>query len=398
MFSFSKINPEHRRNHFFLYKFGQLQTNIQIKSYYMGTNSKEKLKIIHIGADPEFLSPVIFENHLVEIDTMDNVFSVSQWIDLKGLPDAIICERIFPGSNGFDFYEFWVDQFDSEKSIPFIILDDEKNEETVSRALQKGIEVVFVKPISSETLINKILILKQAKPLSNREMVSGMNAFKPFKPSLLKRTFDIVSASIALLLVSPILLIFSIAIRLESRGKVLYISKRVGSGYKVFDFYKLRSMYINADKRLKELAHLTGYSETADNHVKLATNHIHGNYSTMVGDPRITKVGKIIRKLNIDELPQLINVLKGDISLVGNRPLPIYEAELLTTGDWTDRFDSPAGITGPWRVVTRRKLLSMSHEKRNSLHNKYSAIAGRSQYSFWKDIWIIFRTIPVIFK
>jgi len=364
----------------------------------METNSKEKLKILHIGADPEFLSPVIFENHLVEIETMDNVFSVSQWITAKGLPDAIVCERILPGCNGFDFYDFWIDKFDSEKKTPFIMLDDEKNEDTVTRALQKGIELVFVKPISSETLISKILILKQAKISSNLEMGSGMNAFKPFKPSLLKRTFDIVSASILLVLVSPILLIFSIAIRLESKGKVFYISKRVGSGFNVFDIFKLRSMYINADKRLKELAHLTEYSETADSHAKMATNHIYRKNSTMVGDPRITKIGKIIRKLNIDELPQLINVLKGDISMVGNRPLPIYEAELLTTGDWTDRFDSPAGITGPWKVVTRRKLLSMSHEERNSLQNKYSEIAGRSQYSFWKDMWIVFRTIPAIFK
>ncbi len=364
----------------------------------METNIKEKLKILHIGADPEFLSPVIFENYLVEIDTMDNVFSVSQWITAKGLPDAIVCERMIPGSNGFDFYEFWIDQFDSEKKTPFILLDDEINQETVARARQKGIEVVFVKPISSETIISKVLIMKQTISSPNSEMVSGMIAFKPFKPSMLKRTFDIVSASIALLLVSPILLVFSIAIRLESRGKVLYFSKRVGSGFRVFEFYKLRSMYINADKRLKELAHLTEFSETADNHGKLTTDYIGGNTSAMVGDPRITRVGKIIRHLNIDELPQLINVLKGDISMVGNRPLPIYEAELLTTSDWTDRFDSPAGITGPWKVVTRRKLLSMSHEGRNSLQNKYSEIAGRSHYSFWKDMWIIFRTIPAIFK
>ncbi len=370
----------------------------------METNSKEKLKILHIGADPEFLSPVIFENHLVEIDTMDNTFSVSQWIATNGLPDAIICERILLGGNVFGFYDFWVGQFDTDNKIPFLLLDDEKNQETVSQALLKKMDYVFIKPTSAETIISKVLDLKQAKP-SLKIDVAGMNAFKPFKPTFLKRTFDIVVASITLLLVSPILLIFSIAIRLESKGKVFYISKRVGTGFNVFDFFKLRSMYINADKRLKELAHLTEYkketladhSETGNKQANPMIDQNQLSNSTLAGDPRITKVGKIIRKLNIDELPQLINVLKGDISIVGNRPLPIYEAELLTTDDWADRFDSPAAITGPWKVVARRKLLSMSHEERNSLQNRYSKVAG-SKYSFWTDMWFVFRTIPVMFK
>lgn len=363
----------------------------------METNSNIKLKILHIGADPEFLSPVIFGNHLAEIDTMDNTFSVSQWIASNGLPDAIICERILPGCNVSAFYDFWVEQFDTDKTIQFLLLDDEKNQDPISQELLKRMDEVFIKPTSAETIIDKVLALKLVRQ-SPKNDLAGMNAFKPFKPSFLKRTVDIVFASVTLLLVSPVLLIFSIAIRLESKGKVFYISKRVGSGFDVFDFYKLRSMYINADTRLKELAHLTEYSEAANNHVKPTSNLIHETNSTMVGDPRITKVGKIIRKLNIDEIPQLINVLKGDISLVGNRPLPIYEAELLNTDDWTDRFNSPSGITGPWRVVTRRKLLSMSHEERNSLQNKYSEIAGRSKYSFWKDMWIVFRTIPVMFR
>lgn len=363
----------------------------------METNSNKKLKIVHLGADPEFLSPVIFENHLAEIDTMDNTFSVSQWIAANGLPDAIVCERILPGCNASGFYDFWVEQFDTDKTIPFLLLDDEKNQESISPELLKSMDEVFIKPTSAETIVAKVLALKQVRQSPKKDL-TGMNAFKPFKPSFLKRTVDIVFASITLLLVSPVLLIFSIAIRLESKGKVFYISKRVGSGFNVFDFYKLRSMYINADKRLKELAHLTEYSEAANTHVKPTSNLIHETNSTMVGDPRITKVGRIIRKLNIDEIPQLINVLKGDISLVGNRPLPIYEAELLTTSDWNDRFDSPSGITGPWRVVTRRKLLSMSHEERNSLQNKYSEIAGRSKYSFWKDMWLVFRTIPVMFR
>jgi lipopolysaccharide/colanic/teichoic acid biosynthesis glycosyltransferase len=366
----------------------------------MEKNYKEKLKIIHIGADPEFLSPIIYENYLVEIDTMDNPFSVSQWITTNGLPDALICERKLPGGNGFGFYDFWADQFDPEKRIPFILLDDEKNQETFSKALLKNIDDVYIKPTKAETLISRILILRDAKPLVNINLTSEMNAFKPYKTPFFKRTFDIVVASVGLILVSPFLLIFMIAIRLESKGRVFYISKKVGSGFKVFNFYKLRSMYTHADKRLKDLAHLNEYqkeapaahAEKVNTDVNSISNHDYGNTLTTIGDPRITKVGQIIRKLKIDELPQLFNVIKGDISIVGNRPLPIYEAELLTTDDWADRFHSPAGITGPWKAVTRRKLRSMSHEERNRLQNRYSEIA-KSRYSFWKDMWIIIRTI-----
>jgi len=391
-----------------------------------------KLKILHIGADPEFLSPVVYENYLVEIDTTDNPFSASQWIETNGLPEAIICERKLPGGNGFGFYDFWIKQFDTEKKIPFILLDDEKNQDTINKAFTKRIDDVYIKPTNAEKLISRILILKKIKPLSNNEIITEKIEFKPYKTPFFKRAFDIVTASIGLLLISPLLLIFVIAIRIESKGKVYYISKRVGSGYKVFDFYKLRSMYTNADKRLKELAHLNQYkkeasadhSETISHHGQSTIHLVQGNTSTLIGDdssileadhirtkkekqdtafvkfendPRITKVGHIIRKLSIDELPQLINVIKGDMSIVGNRPLPMYEAELLTTDDWTDRFHGPAGITGLWQVEARGKSSKMSPEERKSLDNKYSEIA-QSPFSFWKDIWIILRTIPAVFQ
>lgn len=396
----------------------------------MDTNSQGKLKILHIGADPEFDSHIVFENYQVEICTADNPFSASQWISGNGLPDAVICERKLPGSNGFGFFDFWIEQFDKGNDIPFILLDDEKNPEIVSRAIQKKIDDVYVKPTKIETLVSRILILKRVKPLTGIHSEAKPIVFSPYKTPFFKRTFDIVSASIGLLLISPLLILFIIAIRLESKGKVYYISKRVGSGYKVFDFYKLRSMYTNADKRLKELAHLNQYhkdfkpadSAHNENHSGFAPKPTSGN--TLIGDdsnvleidhirakkekqetafvkfendPRITKVGHIIRKLSIDELPQLINVIKGDMSIVGNRPLPMYEAELLTTDDWTDRFHGPAGITGLWQVEARGKSSKMSPEERKGLDNKYSEIA-KSPFSFWKDIWIILRTIPAVFQ
>ncbi|MCL6274718.1 sugar transferase [Muricauda sp. 2012CJ35-5] len=232
-------------------------------------------------------------------------------------------------------------------------------------------------------------------------------------------------ASSALLFASPFLLLFIAAIRLESKGKVYYISKRVGTGYKIFDFYKLRSMYPDADKRLKEFQHLNQYihDDVEEQQVARPTTETSGG-TVLIGDdtevdeiqhnnkrkesaesafvkfendPRITKVGHIIRKLSIDELPQLINVLKGDMSIVGNRPLPLYEAEMLTTDEWTDRFNGPAGITGLWQVEARGRTAKMSPEERKSLDIKYVKYAN-SKYAFLIDMWIVLRTFKAVFQ
>jgi len=366
----------------------------------METNFNGKLRILHIGADPEFASPVTFENYLAEIETIDNPFSVSQWIMVNGLPDAVVCERKLTGDNGIQFRDFWINYFDQDSRIPFILLNDVTNQDTAAISQQNNPDGILSKPLTAEALLSKILELKQSKPAANRTDTLDLKALNPYKSPIFKRIFDVVVASLGLLLVSPILLIFIVAIRIGSKGNVFYISKRVSSGFMVFDFYKLRSMYIKSDKRLKELAHVNEFvkEEQAAHDVKSqsgsnsSTNHHYGNTTTIVGDPRITRIGHIIRKLKIDELPQLFNVIKGDMSIVGNRPLPIYEAELLTTSDWANRFHSTAGITGPWKAVTRRKLKAMSHEERNSLQNRYSDFV-KGSFSFWKDIWIIIRTI-----
>ncbi|HEY3372540.1 MAG TPA: sugar transferase [Prolixibacteraceae bacterium] len=370
----------------------------------MDKDNKEKLKILHIAADPEFSSPMVYENYRIEIETLDTPFSVSQWITQNGWPDALICERKLPLDNGFEFYDFWVNQFDTGKRIPFILLDEDKNQDTISKASEKRIDEVLFKPIDADKLIQRILALRQEKHLPGNAPISEINGFKPYRFTFLKRTFDLLTASICLLITSPILLIFAIALRIETKGNIFYKSKRVGAGFKVFDFYKLRSMYPHSDQRLKELAHLNEYQkETSASQAEKTNPNIHslnqagGKSLSANGDSRITKVGYLMRKLNIDELPQLFNVLKGDLSMVGNRPLPIYEAELLTTADWIDRLHSPAGITGIWKVVSRRRLRSMTHDQRSSLQNKYFQVA-RHRNSFWNDIWIIVQTLPFLFK
>lgn len=177
----------------------------------------------------------------------------------------------------------------------------------------------------------------------------------------IKRSIDIVLAGGAFLLLSPLFLLIAIAIKLESKGPVFYTSKRAGKGFKIFAFYKFRSMIANADKKVDSLSHLNQYTTNGTGSVFFKINN----------DPRVTKLGKFLRNSSLDELPQLFNVLKGDMSLVGNRPLPIYEAINLTTNDFVERFSAPAGITGLWQVNKRGKA-EMSTEERISLDIHYS--------------------------
>ena len=258
-----------------------------------------------------------------------------------------------------------------------------------------------------------------------------------FKIPVWKRLFDIFFSALGIIILSPVFIITATAIRLESKGPVIYKSKRVGTNYTIFDFLKFRSMYVDADQRLKDVAKEEGnqYAEKgeeeqkanitaplgeeaemmmmnmgmesdmmiSDDEVMLVGDdfvvaesdfnkekkeEIENAFVKIENDPRVTKVGKFIRKTSIDELPQLFNILKGDMSIVGNRPLPLYEAEKLTADASIDRFMAPAGLTGPWQVEERGKGGMMSAEERKQLDITY----GRT-YNFKLDMQIIFRTL-----
>jgi len=189
----------------------------------------------------------------------------------------------------------------------------------------------------------------------------------------LKRFLDFLLAFLAILLLSPVFIITAILIVIEDPGPITYSQPRVGKDGKLFNFYKFRSMIVGADKMKDELL---DSNESKD-----------GVIFKMKDDPRITKVGKFIRKYSIDELPQLINVLKGEMSMVGPRPPVPREVNLYTLED-RKRLHIKPGITCIWQVAGRSEI---PFKEQVELDKRYI----RSQ-SFWEDLKILLLTIPAV--
>ena len=301
---------------------------------------------------------------------------LEQLLDAPGLdnalPYAIVCNWQWLNQYGEGF-AMWLNEQPRLRDLPFIALAEKPTVISVDEITKMGLDDCYTFPISWSILEKRVAFLAAYKP-SLRKKAAQLEAeqYKMRMP-LGKRMLDILGALIGILVTLPIWLPTMIAIRLESKGPVIYRSKRVGAGYQVFHFLKFRSMYKDADQRLKDLAHMNQY-QNGSAFIKIAN------------DPRITRVGRIIRKYSIDELPQLINILRGDMSLVGNRPLPMYEAEQLTNDTYSARFLAPAGLTGLWQV-TKRGSDNMSMDERIGLD-----IAYRDNLTIRTDLHIMMRT------
>ena len=190
---------------------------------------------------------------------------------------------------------------------------------------------------------------------------------------MLKRSFDIILSILALILLSPLFLIVAILIKTTSRGPIFFVQTRVGKYGRNFSFYKFRSMYADAEKRKAELL---AQNQSAD-----------GVIFKMKKDPRITPIGGFLRKTSIDELPQFLNVLFGDMSLVGPRPPVPSEVSQYTLEDRKRLMVRP-GLTCYWQVSGRSDI---PFKQQVSLDKEYI----RSQ-SLWKDLVILLRTVPAI--
>jgi lipopolysaccharide/colanic/teichoic acid biosynthesis glycosyltransferase len=386
--------------------------------------TKEKVIIVYLGDDPHvisglesdasieshrFANGIAFKKCLKELDEIHLVLVDK---DLKGLNGIRLIQWLNEGQDGKRLYY-------AQTGGSGVRPHDRK------QLLNAGVVEYFPKPFDTVILKKSLQTIrrfkeKEAEAADHSELYDGH--LYP-RISIGKRIFDILISSIALVIVAPLFLIVSLLIKLEAGGPVFYVSKRVGTGYKVFDFYKFRSMRPDADRILGEYLELNGYEQEEQSapveqrqqdpfdtssspelihpdgsklsereYLELKRNSSRGEFIKLKNDPRVTRIGHFIRRTSIDELPQMFNVLKGDMSIVGNRPLPLYEAEQLTSDLWSLRFMAPAGITGLWQVKRNEKK-DMTAEERKLLDNQYA-----KDHSLSKDIQLIFQTLPALWQ
>ncbi|MEF9923553.1 MAG: sugar transferase [Muribaculaceae bacterium] len=375
--------------------------------------------MIYIGANDEVYKYYsnLLDSNIIRVDSIDTMIE-KYAVKLSEKATVIFIEKstIFSANESFERLK------ESFKKAYIIVIVSNITPINRKKLLTMGVNDTMPVDIPKQQFKDRIQVINYViTKLGIKRHEESCDATL-FKMPLGIRIFDIIFASFALICLSPLLIGVAIAIIIESKGAIIYKAKRVGSNYKVFDFLKFRSMYSDADKRLKEMKGYNQYSENnntdyddskiditdveicdslLDNmlvgddyvvdeseYIKNINREQQNAFVKLEKDPRITKVGRFIRKYSIDELPQLINVLKGDMSIVGNRPLPLYEAELLTKDEYAARFMAPAGLTGLWQVEKRGGSGKMSAEERKMLDIKYA-----ETFSFWLNIKIILRTV-----
>jgi lipopolysaccharide/colanic/teichoic acid biosynthesis glycosyltransferase len=260
----------------------------------------------------------------------------------------------------------------------FVYLDTLTAESKQELRRTPGIDQVITADTTKEQFAEKLdaaqTIRRLAKDVSSQER-RAVNAGAKINYCL-KRMLDITVAGTGLIVLSPLLLVIAALIKLESKGPVFYISHRAGQRYRIFKFYKFRTMVADADKKVSQMSHLNQYD----------TNSTGPVFFKVSNDPRVTKLGGFLRNTSLDEIPQLLNVLLGHMSLVGNRPLPLYEAASLTTDHYAGRFMAPAGLTGLWQIKKRGNK-EMSVDERIRLDIEYA-----EKHSVLYDMWILAST------
>ena len=348
---------------------------------------------------------------------IDNVKDCLSYIKNTYPPDAIVISK---NMGGLNFLEH-VRQDSWTQTLPIIITSDDITPDLIKEVSEKKGDDLFNNDFSKGDLVTRItyFIKRRQYRASQQAKTNVLEVKIPFW----KRFIDVVFTGFALFLLSPILAIISILIKLDSKGPVVYKSRRVGAGYKVFEIYKFRTMRTDADQMIKNMESLNMYTKQTDESttdelcvecplsgscqqqlfldgevvcekVYLTQKKEKVAFMKFQNDPRITNLGVFLRNSSIDELPQLLNIFMGDMSLIGNRPLPLYEAEKLTTDKYIERFAGPGGLTGLWQVTKRGKGKQyMTEEERIELDIDYAR-----NFSFKYDMKIFFMTFPALFQ
>jgi exopolysaccharide biosynthesis polyprenyl glycosylphosphotransferase len=231
-------------------------------------------------------------------------------------------------------------------------------------------------------VLSDLFNVKHRQPIAEEfegsSLITHYNSVEEGWPIVIKRGLDFVLSLLLLVALAPLLLLTALLIKLTSPGPVFFVQKRIGLNKRIFNIFKFRTMVMNAEEKLVEIEHL---------------NEVSGPVFKIKNDPRLTSVGKVLRKTSIDELPQLFNVLSGDMSLVGPRPLQLRDYELFT-GDGEDwqrcRFSVRPGITCLWQVNGRS---SLPFHKWMELDLQYVR-----NWSLWLDLQILAKTIPAVLR
>src|SRR5579863_1662982 len=219
---------------------------------------------------------------------------------------------------------------------------------------------------------------QRADEFDGDALISHESTINDFWGLAAKRALDIVISLTAIIVVSPIMLLTALLVKLTSPGPIFFVQKRLGLNKRMFHIFKFRTMVMDAEQRLKDLEH---------------QNEANGPVFKIKQDPRITLIGSFLRKTSIDELPQLFNVLKGEMSLVGPRPLQVRDYELFETycQDWQrKRFSVRPGITCLWQIMGRS---STTFEKWMELDLQYIRT-----WSLWLDLEILAKTVPAVLR
>lgn len=357
----------------------------KVKKLKHKSNLMQSIDICYVGTDfIDSLATKLYSEFNFNVDIFEDVSSLKEFmskLSLKEAPGAILLEA--------ESADVWntISELRTNPligGIIIILITKNKNLTLTPTGQKYTANDIYYYPFNPETIVERINFLIKIKLLKSGEELKFIAPPDQYKPPVLSRILSFLAALILIIILSPLLLLTALIIKLESKGPVIYKSKRAGTGYQVFNFYKFRSMVADADKKLGTLSK-THNQYTSENNGNQA-------FVKILNDPRITRFGKFIRKTSIDELPQLFNVLKGDMMLVGNRPLPLYEAEMLTSDEFAMRFLGPAGITGLWQISKRGKA-QMSDSERKHLDNDYA-----KHRSFLGDLRIILRTIPAMLQ
>jgi len=350
-------------------------------------NSQEDVTIINKDIDPASQAKILyigetsfynnqFRQFFNQSILVDSFPDAKNWLgSLISTPDILIIDLPLIHLELVAF-KVWL-RSNELQNIPIIYNQSTLNLIEIKQIFnQKLVDDVVNLEKHFQKLSYKIKFIQKIKQAQSSSSPNNKKLHIRYKSCRIKVILDTILTALILITCFPLFIIIAIAIKMESKGSVFYCSNRAGKGFKIFKFYKFRTMITDADKQILELESLNQYRNTG----RLPA------FFKLKDDPRVTRVGAFLRKTSLDELPQFLNVLKGDMSLVGNRPLPLYEASTLTTDEWAERFMAPAGITGLWQVSKRGKN-NMSNEERILLDIKYART-----WSFSGDLKIMFQT------